>query len=198
MVEIYSGLLIVAVTLAVSYFVYAEVRFPVQREPVYSEGSYSVYGTPAFLHLQVNASASSQAAQFAIDEASSSDGVLALSQGAYVTGQSLCGEGVTTFFSVNTTAGVLSVNSTGPAWVNGVEGSSANVSAGWNEVAISNSSSCAVTLPGGQLAEYPSPEVSAMPRVGDGSISFLFLVPYETDGHTVAVTFDGAVETYAF
>lgn len=196
--ELYAGLLIVAVTLAVSYFVYSEVRFPVQRQPVFSEDSYAIYGAPSFLRLQVNSSAPSQVEELAVDGAYSADGVLALGGGGYGTGGSLCGDGVTTFFSVNSTAGVLSVNSTGPSWIDGASAASAQVAAGWNEVSISNSTGCTVTLPDGQIVSYPSPQVSAVPLVGDGGSSFLFYVPYDTGGHTVAVTIGGEVETYAF
>lgn len=196
--EIYSGLLVVSVTLAVSYFVYAEVRFPVTPQPVYTTSAYTVYGSPAFLHLEVNASGPSPVVQFTLDSTPSTSGVLALSGSGYAAGDSLCAAGVTTFFSVNSSSGVLSVGSSGPAWIDGVAESDANVSAGWNEVAIANSTSCTVTLPGGVAVEYPSSLVSTIPKVGAGDDSFLFLVPYETGGHEAAATFAGAVETYAF
>lgn len=196
--EVYSALIIVAVTVALSYTVYSQAKFPVEAQPVYASTQYEVYGTPSVLNLEVTSSAPSSVAEFRIDEASSLSGILELSGAGYSTTKSLCGSGVTTFFSVYTKSGVLEVADNGAAWIDGTRTASLSVTQGWHEVMISNSSICQVTLPGGDTPLYPSNLISAVPLKQTGQQSFLFLVPFTTSGHEIVIAFAGRVETYGF
>ncbi|MDV3276957.1 MAG: hypothetical protein LYZ69_00645 [Nitrososphaerales archaeon] len=198
MAEVYSALIIVAVTLALSYTVYSQARFPVQAQPVYSSSEYEVYGAPSVLTLEVTSSAPSSVAEFRLDAASSLNGILDLSGSGYSTTDLLCGPGFTTFFSVYSGAGVLEVAANGATWIDGDSTASLSVTQGWHEVTISNSSTCQVTLPGGVTPTYPSSLLSAVPMEQTASQSFVFLVPFRTSGHEISIAFTGRVETYGF
>lgn len=191
-------MIIVAVTLALSYTVYSQAKFPVEAQPVYSSTEYVVNGAPSVLYLEVSSSATSSVAEFRLDAASSLSGILELSGAGYSTTGSLCGAGVTTFFSVFSGAGVLRVASNGVAWIDGSLTGSLSVAQGWHEVMISNSSACQVTLPGGSVPFYPSSLLSTVPMRQTGPQSFLFLVPFRTSGHEVTIAFAEGVETYGF
>ena len=115
--EAYSAVLIVAVTLALSSFVFSEVRFPVSDRPVYSFNSYAVLGSPSMLHVQVNSSSPSALSELRVDDASSLSGILALEGSLYSSVKTLCATGATTFFSVNTTRGSLTVKDNGVTWI---------------------------------------------------------------------------------
>jgi hypothetical protein len=196
--ELYGALTLVAITLAVSYVIYSEIHLTPTDEPVYSMQSFSVYGSPSFLHLTVNASAETHISQIQVDSASSSAGILELAPSGYQTTTSLCAEGSTTFFTVLSGAGFLTVSSQGRVWIDGNESSSLNVTSGWHEIVISDSSSCTVTLPDGQEVSYPSDSVSSLPTVQSGPNSFVMIIPFAGDGHSVTTVFDGAIEKYAF
>jgi hypothetical protein len=73
--ETYSAVLIVAITLALSSFVYSEVRVPVRDRPIYSLRSFTVLGSPSMLHVQVNSSSPSVLTELRVDGASSSSGI---------------------------------------------------------------------------------------------------------------------------
>ncbi len=196
--ELYAGLTIVAITFALSFLVYSEVHVSVRSQPVYSFESYSVYGTTSFLHLSINASGPTALSQFRVDGASSSSGILELTSSGYQIAETLCSSGATSFFSVDSPSGILTVGSSGPVWIDGTESASAHVAAGWHEIVVSDSSSCQVTLPGGEQVSYPSQAVSSMPVVQEGPGSFDSMIPFVTSGHLITAVFDGAIETYAF
>ena len=196
--EVYSAVLIVAVTLAISSVVYSQLHFPVDSRPVYSFEAYSVVGAPSILHVQVNSSSQSALDELRVDGASSSSGILALMGSSYGTLGSLCGRNATTFFSVNTTQGTILVSSDGASWIDGVEERSAQVTPGVHELIISDALTCDVVLPGGETAGYPSPSVSSVPEISSAPLSFVLLVPYETSSHTVTAVFNGAIETFGF
>ena len=190
--------MLVAVTLALSYLVFSQARFPITAQPVFVVTATQRSGTPSVLRLLVNSSAASSVTEFRLDGSSSLSGVLALEGGAYTTSGSLCGTGMTTFFSVYTGDGVLSVSAGGTTSVDGTQETSSAVSQGWHELTISNSSRCEVTLPGGATLTYPSRLVSAIPFTQPTSQSFVFLIPYDAPDHEVTIAFRGGVVTYAF
>lgn len=194
----YSALVVVAVTLALAYAAYAQARFPVSPQPVYTVASNVIYGSPSMLLLRVNSSAPSSVVGLSLDGASSFSGVLELRGSGYGTTHSLCNLGVTTFFSVYSGAGVLSIEDNGLTWIDGNSSDALPVVQGWHEVIISNASTCTVTLPGGQVSEYPSDLLSTVPLQQPGPQSFVFLIPCSNFGHTVTLTFNEGVETYGF
>jgi hypothetical protein len=196
--ELYSALVMVAVTLALSYVVFAHLHLVLAPQPVFVASMLQRYGSPSVLRLSVNSSGPTSANEFRIDRSSSLDGVLTLSGGGYTTSQSLCGPGATTFFSVDTGNGTLSVSGAGAVSIDGTEESSAQVIQGWHEVMISNASVCGVTLPGGSQLAYPSSQLSTIPLTQDGPQSFTFLVPFTDPGHTITISFNGGIETCEF
>lgn len=196
--ESFGAVLIVAITLALSGIVYTVVHVSLDEEPPYSIQSYSVYGSPSFVYVRINSSAAPVLDEVQIDRASSSDGILSLDSGGYMALRTLCSLNATTFFSVDSPAGVLSVNSNGRAWIDGTEGGSATVPSGWNEIVIAGASGCSLTLPGGEVVSYPSPLLSPIPISEQGADSILIVVPCTTGGHTLTATLAGAIEQIAF
>lgn len=196
--ELYSAVVLVAVTLAVSYLVFSQVRFPVTAQPVFVATMTQRFGSPSLLLLSVNSSGPSSIEEFRLDSSSSLSGVLALEDGGYTTTNSLCGAALTTFFSVRTTEGILSVSDSGTTFIDGVQSTSSKVAGGWHELIISGSASCEVTLPGGATLAHPSTLISTVPFVQPSPQSFVFLIPFTASGHTITVSFDGVVETYGF
>lgn len=196
--EVYSALVVVAVTLALSYVAYAQARFPVSAQPTYVASSYVIYGSPSMFLLRVNSSEPSSVVELSLDSASSLSGVLELRDSGYDTTDSLCSQSVTTFFSVYTGAGTLSVEDNGLTWIDGNSSDALPVLQGWHEVIISNASSCTVKLPGGQALEYPSDLLSTIPLQQPIPQSFVFIIPCSTFGHTVTLSFNEGSETYGF
>lgn len=196
--EVYAGVLIVSVTLALSAYVYSQAHYSVTSQPVYVDRSFDVYGSPSILHLQVNSSAPTTVGEERVDAASSSQGILRLTSSGYAAGNSLCASGESTFFSVNSTSGPLKVSTDGSSWIDGVESRLLVVGAGWHEVIIDDGKSCSLTLPDGSQPVYPSPSISGVARFSSLRQSFLFLVPYLHSGHVVTLVFSGSVEQYAF
>jgi hypothetical protein len=190
--------MVVAVTVALSYMVYSEVRVPVAARPIFVASSTERFGSPSVLELAVNSSAPTSVSEFRVDGASSLSGVLALSGSGYTSSDSLCAAGETTFFSVLTGSGLLSVTGPGSTIIDGSAVSSEAVSAGWHQLMISDSAACTVTLPGGTALTYPSADVSTVPFAAAGSRSFVFLIPFVSVGHTVTISFAGGVEVYGF
>jgi hypothetical protein len=189
--EVYSAALLVAITIALSGAVYSLADFHVAPVPAYTLSSYSVYGEPSLLHIRVNSSAPTRPAEFRVDNASSVDGVIALDPSGFSVVTGLCAAGVTTFFSVLSGTGKISVSGTGVSWVDGVETSTATVQSGWHEIIIEDGSGCGVALPGGALVSGPSQSLSTMPMESASSTSFVFIVPYFTGGHVATIVFDG-------
>jgi len=188
--ELYGAVLLVAVTLSLGYAVYTHIRFPVRRSPVFLVNSHAVYGSPSLLFITVNWSAPSTPVLMSIDEASTSGGILALDGSGYRVVRQLCAASVTTFFSVTTGPGILTVSSDGTVWIDGVEGSTASVYPGMHEILISGASSCTIELPGGTAASYPSPAVSSLPVSYSGGSFLMILVPFDTYGHSLLLIFD--------
>lgn len=194
----YSAVIVAAVTLALSCAVYSLADFQVSPSPVYSVSSFSVYGSPSLLHLQVNSTARTAPAELRIDNGSSLSGILELTASGYSETSSICGPGSTTFFSVRTGSGTLSVSGAGTAWIDGRRASSALVEPGFHELIISNGAGCSVSLPGGGLVSGPSAAVSSIPVESMNQLSYLFFIPYYTGGHVVTVIFDGGTEVVGF
>lgn len=188
-----------AVTLALSYVAYSAVRPPAPATPVYSVSTYSLYGSPSFLVVTLNASRPSAApAQLMLDGASSSSGILTESARSFAWTDSLCTPSGYTFFSVNSSAGPLTVQSGSRVWIDGVAGAAANVPAGLNEVVIGPSAACSVTLPGGGEATFPSGSVSSVPFERLTAASFVAYVPYAAGGHALSLVTEGGVESVGF
>jgi len=196
--EVYSAVLIVAITLALSGAAYSLASFHVNPVPVYSTSSFSVYANPSFLHIEVNSSAPTTPAELRIDNASSLEGFLALSSVGYRTTSTICSSGETTFFSVSAGPGTISVSGSGNSWIDGIEESTANVQRGWHEVVLAGGSGCMVNLPGGIQVSGPSPSSSPVPMESFSSRSFLFLVPYYSSGHVATIVFDGGTQVLGF
>jgi flagellin-like protein len=57
--ELYAALVLVAVTLSLSYVVFSQVRFPVRPQPIFVATMFEQYGSPSILRLLVNSSAPS-------------------------------------------------------------------------------------------------------------------------------------------
>lgn len=196
--EVYSAALIVAITLALSGAAYSLADFQVTPVPVYAENSFSIYGTPSFLHIQVNSSAPTHPAEFRVDNASSLSGFLAMTAGGYSTSLALCASGETTFFSVLSGSGTVTVLGSGVAWIDGMETWAASVQSGWHEVIIEDGSGCAIELPGGAQVSGPSASLSSVPMESSSSCSFVFLVPYLASGHVATMVFDGGTQVLDF
>lgn len=196
--EALSAALIVAVTLALSGAAYALADFHVSPVPVFTQNSFSIFGTPSFLHIQVNSSSPASLAEFQLDDASSASGFLALTAAGYSVTGSLCAQGAITFFSVSSGSGTISVSGSGVSWIDGVETSSETVESGWHEVVISNGSNCSISLPNGVLVDGPSPGVSTLPVLTSSDRSFTFLVPYYSSGHVATIVFDGGTQVVGF
>ena len=194
----YSATVVVAITLATSYALYSVAVFPISSVPVFSLSRYSIYGSPSFLHLQVNASAYAPPAEFRIDNSSSLSGILRLTASGYSYTDQLCDPTSTTFFTVHTGSGMLSVSGSGTSWIDGNSAASFPVKPGWHEVVISNGSGCIVTLPGGSLENGPSADLASIPMQSLPPRSFIFLIPYYTSGHVATIVFDGATEVVGF
>ncbi|MDG6898124.1 MAG: hypothetical protein JRN24_00155 [Nitrososphaerota archaeon] len=196
--ELYSALLVVAITLALSYLIFTHLHFSFTGQPVFVGSMLQEYGTPSLLRLYVNSSEQTNATEFRVDSASSLEGVLAMDGPNYTTSPALCAPGLSTFFSVYTASGMLSISTNGAASIDGARETASNVGEGWHEVIMTNASSCQIILPGGSQLAYPSALVSTIPFTVDGSRTFAFLVPFEEVGHTLTIAFRGAVQTYAF
>jgi hypothetical protein len=197
---VYAAVLIAAITIALSFFVYSQIHYSVTQESVYSFRTYSVFGNPSLLYIEINSSSPSPLSELRVDQASSLSGILALEGSSYGTISSLCGPGTTTFFSVSTTSGLLKVSADGPAWIDGSEETASPVDAGIHEVIIADASSCTVTLPDGGVVSFNSSAVTSVAEVASSSssVSRLILIPYETNGHSLTAVFSGAIETVAF
>lgn len=197
--EVYAVALIVAMTVALAAFAYSQAHYPVSRQPVYSLSSYSIFGSPSVLHLQVNSSAQVSLSEVRIDSASSETGVLALVGEDYASVDSLCGPGETTFFSVNSTvAGSIRITGNGSTWIDGEAGPEVTVGPGLHEVMISDSAGCAVVLPGGVTVSFPSAQVSNVPEFFTSASSVLLLIPYFASPHLITLVLSGGIETLDF
>ena len=196
--EVLSATVIVAITLALSGSVYALTNFRLSPAPVFAESSFSEYGTPSFLHIQVNSSSPTSVAEVRLDGASSTSGFLVLTAAGYSATGSLCAQGETTFFSVSSGPGQISVSGSTSTWIDGVETSTETVQSGWHEIVIGGGTGCAVSLPSGEVVDGPSPGLSTLPVLTSSTRSFIFLIPYYASGHVATIVFDGGTQVLGF
>lgn len=196
--EVVSAALIAAITLALAGAAYSLADFHPSPVPVYTESSYSIYGAPSFLHVEVDSTSPSSPVELRLDGASSLSGILALTANGYAVTGGLCSSGETTFFSVLSGVGEVTVSGSGTTWIDGVEAPSSLVEAGWHEVVIADGSDCTIGLPGGALVRGPSPAVSSIPAESSSPRTFVFFVPYNSGGHAATIVFDGGTVALGF
>lgn len=194
-----ATLILISITLTLSYVVYEGVsRFAPPEQLVFSNQIVDVGGDQGIVQLEVNASSSAAPLAFDAGDASSQSGVLYFDGTRYGTSSSLCLADATTFFSVYTTPGVLEVSSTGPAWIDGFLTDTLRVDAGWQEVMVSDSTSCTVALPQGTDLGYPSPDLSTIPLIGNmPSTAFDLYVPAGPSAGPFVLVFDGSYDRIA-
>jgi hypothetical protein len=195
---VYSAVVVASVTLAVSYAVYSLATFHASPAPVYTESSFSVYGSPSFLFVRVNASSATTPAEVRVDGSSSLSGILRLTGSGYSNIDAFCAPGSTTFFSVLTSSGQLGVTGSGRVWIDGASGPSSLVRTGWHEIVIADGSGCSVSVPGSGQVTVTSPLVSPIPKESSNSRSFRFMIPYVSPGHLVTMVFDGGTQLVDF
>src|SRR3989454_9350972 len=197
-VEVYSSLVIIAMVVPLSSLVYSQApRLTGSGHPVFLNNIRRVFDSPSLFLVAINSSAADTVVEVDIDEASSSDGILALVGSSYTSVNYLCAKGATTFFSVYAVApGELVVNADGESWVDGYAASSLGVDAGWHEIILSGARSCEIALPGGQALTFPGSNVSPIPFIGRlESRSFALYLPFAGTRHQLRVFFSGGVDS---
>src|SRR2546427_9829616 len=104
---------------SLSYLVYSQAPRPTSSgHLVFLNNIRRVFDSPSLFLVAINSSALDTVVELDIDEAFSSDGILALVGSSYTPVNYLCAKGATTFFSVYAAApGDYSVNACGGAWV---------------------------------------------------------------------------------
>ncbi len=195
--EVYSNLLIVAMILALSYFIYSQVQRPdTSGHIVYHNAIRKVFGSPSFALLGINSSGPDKVLELDVDQASSADGILSLEGSSYTTIHSLCTPDGISFFSVYAPlSGDLSINVGGQAWIDGYLAKSTHVGAGWHELIISHASTCTIILPGGLLLSSVTSSVSSIPVIGQlASATFRLYLPFEGARHQINVVFNGGID----
>ena len=198
-VEVYSSLVIIAMVVSLSYLVYSQAPRPTSSgHLVFLNNIRRVFDSPSLVLVAINSSAPDTVVEVDIDEASSSDGILALVGSSYTPVKYLCAEGATTFFSVYAAApGELVVNADGESWVDGYAASSLRVDAGWHEIILSGALSCEIALPGGQALTFPGSGVSSIPFIGRlESRSFALYLPFTGTRHQLRILFSGGVDSF--
>ena len=183
---------------SLSYLVYSQAPRPTSSgHLVFLNNIHHVFASPSLVLVAINSSARDTVVEMDIDEASSSDGILALVGSSYRQVNYLCAEGATTFFSVYAAApGELVVNADGESWVDGYAASSLGVDAGWHEIILSGARSCQVTLPGGHAITSPGSGVSRIPFIGRlESSSFALYLPFAGSRHQLRVLFSGGIDS---
>lgn len=198
-----ATLVLIVVSLSLASVVYDGLKSAtrVSAQPVFINEETAIAGSPAMVLLAVNASAPTSITSLSVDAASSAGGILALGSG-YTSTANYCAAGSTTFFSVYASQpGTLQVTGNGEAWISGRWWRSAQVSAGWQEVVISNATICSVILPGGQVISGQwSPSsvfVTGIPAQGSLSgIAFTFYLP-AAGNHRVLITTTGGFDSAA-
>ncbi|MDA4122316.1 MAG: hypothetical protein OK456_03945 [Thaumarchaeota archaeon] len=201
-----AALVLIVIAMSLSFVVYQGVRsFAPEKQDQDVTFVNRVVTLPnqggELLLVLVNASELVTPAALEVQGQSSEGGVLYLGQsGSYGSlGASLCLSGGTTFFSVHSNAsGLLQVQSNGQSWIDGHLVSSLSVSSGWNEVMITNATSCSVVTPDGSVIFGPGSEVSGFPVTGTLPASSLnFYVPSDgsgTDSQILLVFAGGGVD----
>ncbi len=195
--EVYSNLLIVAMILALSYFIYSQVPRPdPSGHLVYHNTIHEFFGSPSFALLGINSSGLDKVVELDVDQASSADGILSLVGSSYTTIHSLCTLDGATFFSVYTPlSGELSISAGGQSWIDGYLAKSIPVDAGWHELIISHASTCAIVLPGGRVLSSVTSSVSSIPIIGQlTSATFRLYLPFEGARHQINIVFNGGID----
>jgi hypothetical protein len=197
-----ATIVLVVISLSLASVVYAGLRSEsrIEPSPLFVNGEIVIGGSPPIERLEVNSSSATTISSLSLDAASSTTGVLEFNGSAYSTTTTLCGAGVTTFFSVLAPeAGALDVSTNGGSWVSGMWGQSVNVTSGWQEVMIQDGTSCAITLPGGQSVPVQwSPKstlVSSVPIEGTlTGTAFTVYVPSGGGAHSLLMTSSGGFD----
>lgn len=197
-----ATVVLVVVSLSLASVVYAGLRRESSLHPqsLFVNAETSIGGNPPIERLEANSSSATTVSSFRLDTASSTTGVLAFDGRAYSTTTSLCGAGVTTFFSVLASqAGTLVVDTDGKSWVSGTWGGAVNVTSGWQEVMIQGGTVCTVALPGGEAvptAWTPSSTlISSIPVEGNlTGRAFTFYVPSGGGAHSLLMTSSGGFD----
>jgi hypothetical protein len=200
-----ATVVLVVLSLSLASIVYGGLKREASAgpEPVFVNEETPIGGNPPIERVGVNSSAATTVSSFSLDEASSTDGIIAFDGSAYSTSSSLCIGGKTTFFSVHVLqAGTLQVVSDGRAWVSGIWGAAVSVAPGWHELMIQGGTSCSITLPGGQVVagrwNASSLFVSSIPAEGAFSgTSFTFYLPGGVGSHRVLITSTGGFDDVA-
>lgn len=195
-----ATLILVGIALSLSYAVYEGVsRLTPPKTVVYSNQVLTIDGSPEIEELQVNASSESVLQAVEADSAGSPSGILYFNGTNYGTTRQLCLAGGTTFFSILAESpGQVDVTASGPVWIDGASTDSLSVAPGWQEVMISDASSCSVVAPGGSSLAYPSEQVSSIPLIGTmSSTSFTLFVPTDGRSHSLVLVFDGGYDRIA-
>lgn len=194
-----ATLVLVSIALSLSYVVYEAVsKLTPPQEEVFANQVSQVGGAQGIVQIVVNASTPAVPLAFEAGASNSQSGILYYNGTGYGTTGDLCLAGATTFFSVKTASGTLEASGNGEAWIDGRWTDTAQVQAGWQEVMFADASSCAVTLPGGVEVSYPSPEVSAVPVMGElPSSSIELYVPAASSDGPFLMVFDGSYDRIA-
>lgn len=195
--EVYSNLLIIAVILSLSYFIYSQGPRPdPSGHLVYHNTVHEFFGSPSLALLRINSSGPDKVVELDVDQASSREGILSLQGSSYIAIQSLCTAHGTTFFSVYTPLpGDLIVNASGQSWIDDHLAKSIPVEAGWHELIISHASTCTIVLPGGQALSSVTSNVSSIPVIGRfTSSAFRLYLPFEGARHQINIIFSGGID----
>lgn len=196
-----ATLILVAISLTLSYVVYQGVRSFSSGggAPTFENQVTLLQGTPDILRLAVNSSQQSTPLSLEAESASSQSGILYFDGSGYGATSSLCLPTATTFFSVYAaSAGNIQITSDGRSWIDGQWATSLMVQPGWHEVMISDASSCDLTTPGAPAVAYPSKTVSGVPLVGASpSDSFTFYVPTDGSDDPLLIVFNGGYDQIA-
>ena len=113
-------LVLVSISLSLSYVVYEGVsRLVPTRQFVFVNNMNFLPGNPSLEQVSVDASSPATPSALAIDNFSSTSGILYFDGTSYGTTQHLCSSGATTFFSVYTGSGTLQAKANGRAWIDG-------------------------------------------------------------------------------
>src|SRR2546426_6100282 len=135
----YSSLVITAMVVSPSYLVYSQAPRPASSgHLVFLNDIRRVFDSPSLFLVAINSSAPDTVVELDIDEASSSDGILAVVGSSYKQVNYLCAGGATTFFFVYAAAqGPLVVNSAGESCVDGYAASSLRLDVGRHVLILS-------------------------------------------------------------
>jgi hypothetical protein len=193
MAELYATLIVLSITLSLSYLVYSELRAPRTGDQVAFLNRTSVIaGSPDLLLLQVDSSKPSVLVSVQIDNISASSGVLALDANGYTNSGAPCERGLVTFFSVHSpVSSRVSILSDGGTWVGGYWRNSGAIGAGWTEVMIKNGSACSLSVPGGTISSLPL-------NAGEATTHFSLFLPVAGGTHHALLIFTGGFDRVAF